>query len=104
MRERRKCQEKDRSRCRIKKTLTDVATEWRNKTGSVFVPISHVLRHNLSMPKNKSVFDYEGRSIDFGIEEQNLELEKKMAVVMSKRKTVQTNLSGNHTCIIIDLS
>jgi hypothetical protein len=53
--------------------------------------------------KNKSVFGYEGRSTDFGVEAQNLKLKQKMAVAMSK-KTTPTNLSGNHTCIISGLS
>jgi len=36
--------------------------------------------------KNKSVFGYEGHSIDFGIEAQKLELKQKMAVATSKKK------------------
>jgi len=49
------------------------------------------------------LFYYEGQSIDFGIEAQNLKLKQKMAVAMSKKKT-PTNLSGNHTWIISGLN
>ena len=54
--------------------------------------------------KNKSEFDYEGHSIDLGIEAQKLELKQKMALAMSEKQTTLTNLSGNHTCSISDIS